>query len=262
MSDGAWSDLSTRLISAAIMALVGLVVVWAGGLVFQTAIAAVCGIMIWELVRMIETDWRVMAVQLAALGGAAVFVTGFVPAFYVFPILAAAALVGFSQLGRFNLLYLVYALAVLLAGYEMIVIREAGGAVWLVWLICVVIASDVAGYFAGRLIGGPKFWPAVSPKKTWSGTVAGWGAAFVVGVAFWLIADVPSAVIVLSVLAAFAAQLGDLAESAIKRKVGVKDSSELIPGHGGVLDRFDAMLGASVFLLLVSWLTPFPMVTS
>jgi phosphatidate cytidylyltransferase len=113
----------------------------------------------------------------------------------------------------------------------------------------IVIASDVLGYFAGRIIGGPRFWPAVSPKKTWSGTVAGWAGAALVGLWFVAMAGQGPWLIAFSALTALAAQMGDIAESAIKRRAGVKDSSSLIPGHGGVLDRLDALIGAAVFVL-------------
>jgi phosphatidate cytidylyltransferase len=125
--------------------------------------------------------------------------------------------------------------------------------------VAVVVASDVLGYFAGRMLGGPKFWPQISPKKTWSGTVAGWiGAALVGGVtaqalgASWLLVPI-------SALVAFAGQLGDIAESWVKRRCGVKDASTLIPGHGGVLDRFDALIGAIVALILLGLALDLPL---
>ncbi|MBK5927578.1 hypothetical protein CCR87_09615 [Rhodobaculum claviforme] len=129
-------------------------------------------------------------------------------------------------------------------------LRDGLGFVWMGWLIAVVIASDVAGYFIGRVVGGPKFWPSVSPKKTWSGTVAGWIAAAGVGAAFAGPLGAGGALVALSVVVAAAGQGGDIAESALKRRAGVKDSSQLIPGHGGLADRFDAMLAAA----LVAWI--------
>ena len=119
-----------------------------------------------------------------------------------------------------------------------------------VWLIAVVVATDVAGCFVGKTIGGPKFWPRVSPKKTWSGTAGGWAAAACVGIAFATHAGFGFAFVVVSVLASMASQIGDIIESAVKRKFGVKDSSNLIPGHGGFLDRFDGMMGAALFVLI------------
>jgi phosphatidate cytidylyltransferase len=128
----------------------------------------------------------------------------------------------------------------------------------MLWLVGVVLASDVLGYFAGRLIGGPKFWPRISPKKTWAGTVAGWIGAALVGWAAMSPMGVGPGLIVLSVVLALAAQMGDIAESAIKRRAGVKDSSRLIPGHGGVMDRFDGMVGAALVLLLAGPLFALP----
>ena len=98
------------------------------------------------------------------------------------------------------------------------------------------------------MLGGPKFWPKVSPKKTWSGTIAGWIGAAAVGVLFASQGMVPWYYAVLSPLIALAGQFGDIAESWIKRRAGAKDSSSLIPGHGGVLDRFDALVGAVLAL--------------
>ena len=128
---------------------------------------------------------------------------------------------------------------------------------WLVpWLILVVVASDVAGYFAGRILGGPKFWPRVSPKKTWSGTIAGWLLAGAIGgyLGVFLGLGWHWNFALISAVLAFAGQMGDIAESAIKRHMSVKDSSNLIPGHGGVLDRFDGLIAVSAlaYLLILS----------
>jgi len=115
-----------------------------------------------------------------------------------------------------------------------------------------VVVSDVAGYFAGRSLGGPKFWPRIRPKKTWSGTIAGWVGAGIVGALFAGPTGAGLALMPVSILVGFAGQMGDISESAIKRLREVKDSSNLIPGHGGVLDRFDAMLGAAL-LVVILW---------
>jgi len=124
----------------------------------------------------------------------------------------------------------------------------------------VVVVTDIAGYFAGRIFGGPKFWPRFSPKKTWSGIVAGWIAAVGIGAIFLRISSAGIDLLWISALLAFASQLGDIGESAIKRMSGVKDSSSLIPGHGGLMDRFDGLLGAALFMLLVAQLTDVPSV--
>lgn len=124
-----------------------------------------------------------------------------------------------------------------------------------VWLVLVVVATDVGGYFAGRLIGGPKLAPKVSPKKTWSGLIGGVAlAGFVGGMFSWSTTGTyAEEVVTVSVLAAFVAQAGDIAESALKRRFGVKDSSGLIPGHGGALDRLDGLMAATLVAAAVTF---------
>ena len=150
------------------------------------------------------------------------------------------------------------AVAIMVAGHGLFVLRDESGTPAILWLIGVVIASDVMGYFAGRLLGGPKFWPGVSPKKTWSGTVAGWLGAALVGLGFVLAGYGTWWLVAISPFLALAGQMGDIAESWIKRRTGVKDSSSLIPGHGGLMDRFDALVGAMVFVMVLTRVVPLP----
>ena len=184
------------------------------------------------------------------LTSAAVLLSYHVPPLYTLPVVVAPALVGMGQMSRSKILYGLFAVWIVGAGLGFISIRENFGFGWMVWLIAVVVATDVAGYFVGKTIGGPKFWPRVSPKKTWSGTAGGWAAAACVGMAFATHAGFGFAFVIVSVLASMASQIGDIIESAVKRKFGVKDSSNLIPGHGGFLDRFDGMMGAALFVLI------------
>jgi phosphatidate cytidylyltransferase len=151
------------------------------------------------------------------------------------------------------------ALGIMLAGYGLLVLREGQGTATILWLVLVVVASDLAGYFAGRILGGPKFWPAISPRKTWSGTVAGWVAAMLVGLAFVLAGKAGPGLLLLSAAVAFAGQMGDIGESLIKRRCGVKDASRLIPGHGGVMDRFDSLTAAVVAVMLLGLVLPLPL---
>ena len=130
---------------------------------------------------------------------------------------------------------------------------DALGFVAMIFLFAVVWATDVAAYFAGRILGGPKLWPAISPNKTWSGAVAGAVAGTAAG---WAVAAVggigPIApILAVGFLLSVAAQLGDLFESALKRRFGVKDASHAIPGHGGLMDRLDGFLAAAVAAALV-----------
>ncbi|WP_422065223.1 phosphatidate cytidylyltransferase [Shimia sp.] len=243
---GKWGDLPARLGSALVMLLVGGVAIWHGGILFHELVVLICAGMIWELTRMMNGGEMRHAVFVAVLAGAAMLSTHFIPGRAIAPVLAAVALAGMGQIKKDRLIYVAYAVGLMFASYGLIVLRDVRGAYWLVWLVSVVVATDVAGYFAGRLIGGPKFWVKVSPKKTWAGTIAGWIAAGAVGIAFG-----GTALIVISVLTSFASQMGDAAESALKRRAGIKDSSNLIPGHGGLLDRFDAMMGAALLVLLL-----------
>jgi phosphatidate cytidylyltransferase len=253
-----WSDLAVRLSSGAVMVLVGLWGVWAGGHVFHVLVALICGLMVWELTRMLRPEDAGSAVQLGLLAGAATGLAIYLPVGFALPILLAPALVGFGQLKAYRAIFLLFTVMVVLAGFGMMSVRDDLGFVWMLWLVLVVVATDVVGYFAGRLIGGPKFWPRVSPKKTWAGTAFGWVGAALVGAYFMRTTGVGSQLIGVSVAVSMASQIGDIAESAMKRRVGVKDSSNLIPGHGGLLDRFDGMLGASVFLLIVGPLLGLP----
>ena len=127
------------------------------------------------------------------------------------------------------------------------------GFIALIWLFAIIWTADIAAYFVGRAVGGPKLWPAVSPNKTWSGAIGGTIGGLAAGAAIIAAAGLSlrpaHAVVMLAVV--IAAQLGDLLESAIKRRFGVKDSGRLIPGHGGLMDRCDSLIVASAVALLI-----------
>jgi phosphatidate cytidylyltransferase len=145
-----------------------------------------------------------------------------------------------------------------IAGIALIELRHdnQAGRANVLFLFLVVWASDIGAYMAGRMLGGPKLWPAVSPNKTWSGAAGGLVAALLIGLGVALAFD-PGArvlpVLAVAALLGVASQSGDLLESAIKRHFHVKDSSHLIPGHGGLLDRLDGLLAAAPVAALVSF---------
>lgn len=121
------------------------------------------------------------------------------------------------------------------------------------WLFATVWGTDIFAYFGGRLIGGPKLWPQVSPSKTWAGTLCGVFAGALIGVAIGTLGleGAPAApVFALGLAAALVAQTGDILKSTVKRRFGAKDSSTLIPGHGGFMDRLDGFIAAAAFLAL------------
>lgn len=248
-----WADLKVRVISAMVLIVLAAFEIYEGGTFFMVAIVLVVGAMIWELAGMTAAGHGPLRLLLAAIAaGALVLWATVVPPPAGFALLALPSLALLVTPRRDRVLLAIYALAIMVAGTGFLALRDQGPGFFL-WLVLVVVVSDTMGYFAGRLLGGPKFWPRISPKKTWSGTVAGWLGAGVVGVIFAM-NGLPWAMAVLSPLIAFAGQMGDTAESWIKRRAGVKDSSGLIPGHGGVLDRFDALVGAMLALQGITFL--------
>jgi phosphatidate cytidylyltransferase len=124
---------------------------------------------------------------------------------------------------------------------------QTGGFVALMLILLVVWVTDIGGYFAGRSIGGPKLWSRVSPKKTWAGAIGGFAASLAVAGGFVALGlGRTGPLLLLGAVLSTASQLGDLFESAVKRRFGVKDSSHIIPGHGGLLDRLDGFVAAVV----------------
>lgn len=251
MSDNPrWEDLRVRLMSGIGLVAVGVAGVAAGGVWFQMLTVLVTAVMVWELWMMIEPQRPVPGMLLAA--GTASVLSGLFAEPDIMAFALAPAALGALALKRERVTFALFALAIIFAGWELVIFRFAYGMTWILWLITVVVVTDVAGYFAGRVFGGPKFWPKVSPKKTWSGTIAGWFGAAMVGVIFMVLTGEGVFLILASILISFASQMGDIAESALKRRMQVKDSSTLIPGHGGLFDRFDGLLGASLAMLLVA----------
>lgn len=251
---GNWEDLKVRLMSGAVMAVIGIAAIIAGGVWFQMLAVFVTAVMVWECWTMIRgaspTSGMLLAAAVSSILSAQVFGGAlnyqFLGLFLVVPILGAIIL------KRERITFFIFAFALQIAGYGLVHFRIEFGFTWLLWLVSIVVVTDIAGYFAGKSLGGPKFWPAVSPKKTWSGTIGGWVGAALVGVIFTMFTNAGWTIILLSIVISFAGQMGDIAESALKRRQGVKESSTLIPGHGGLFDRFDALLGASLFMLLIA----------
>lgn len=241
-----WHDLAPRVVTGVSLLAVGAAAIWAGGVAFAVVIGLSLGLMYWELAGMLEPRERTGAYLLIPLGLAGVIL----PSPFGWPALIVALIWGAVITGQNRWRFVGVGLVMSLGALGLLGLRDGGGAVWVLWVVLVVVATDVAGYFAGRYFGGPLFWPRVSPKKTWAGTSSGWVAAAIVGFVFAANTVAGPWIIALSVLVSLASQAGDLAESALKRQAGVKDSSNLLPGHGGVMDRFDGMLGAALFLLL------------
>ena len=254
-----FADLKLRVFSALVLAVVAGVAIWFGGMVFLVLLSLVGGIMIWELARMLSPKLDpAKLILLGLIGAAAVFRVGFDNHVCALAALVLAPVLGMVLLPKDRGLFVGYASFILFAVAGLFWLRDGEGLVWAIWLIAVVIASDVGGYFFGRILGGPKILPVISPKKTWSGTLGGWLLAALIGFIFANYLGANAVLVVLSVLTAIAAQIGDVVESAIKRHTGIKDSSNLIPGHGGFLDRFDALIAASLFVAVITYFPGLP----
>ncbi|PJI91952.1 phosphatidate cytidylyltransferase [Yoonia maricola] len=247
-----WDDLTVRLISSGAMVFVGAIGVILGGVWFQMLAVFVTAVMVWELWMMIRPDEPTKGMLLTALVASVMSGQLAGGSLWGMVLFLVVPVIGASQLKTEIKTFFIFALGIQLAGWGLVHFRMDYGFFWLLWLMSVVIVTDIFGYFAGKALGGPKFWPKISPKKTWSGTVAGWIGAALVGFLFTLFTNAGLWIILISMVLSFAGQMGDIAESALKRRMGVKDSSTLIPGHGGLFDRFDALLGASLFLIVVA----------
>ncbi|QPH53991.1 phosphatidate cytidylyltransferase [Pontivivens ytuae] len=249
------------MISAAVLGGVALVVFLFGGLWSATLLAIGTAAMIWEWREMVVgkgQGLRLRALPMVLAGPAGVLAAGLASPAVGFAVLLV--LLGAGVLAeRARLRFIVP--GVLYIGIAMICIEAMRndfrfGFLAVLWLVLVVIAVDVGGYFGGRIFGGPKLWPAVSPKKTWAGLIGSVLFAQITGFLFAILTPVPYAaeVALMSALVALIAIGGDLLESSAKRYFGVKDSSRLMPGHGGILDRLDGLMAAALFVAAVSFL--------
>ncbi len=249
---GRWDDLLVRVASGLVMAIVGALAIWLGGLTFKLLICVVVGVLVWELARMCGAE--TVSVALGVGAALALCATFLLPSWALIA-LCAVPFAALPWVRARRPAFVLFAIAIFMSGYGLISLRETQGLSWVIWLVLLVVATDVGGYFGGRILGGPKFWPSLSPKKTWAGIITGWSAAAVVSLIWPPASGMVLTLVALSVALSFVSQLGDIAESALKRRAGVKDSSGVIPGHGGLMDRFDSMLSASLGLFLVQGAT-------
>lgn len=250
------SDLVLRIASAVVLAPLAVAVAYLGGWPFAVFWTVAAIAMHCEWASMVG-DPRATIVMAA---GGGLFVIGLAVAVYVgvapavaVVLVAAAAMAMLASPGRrlWTATGVVYAGMVMIAPLVLRSDRSVGFAV-IVLLFAVVWATDIGGYFAGRLIGGPKLWPMVSPKKTWAGALGGAGGAVLaaLGVAYAVQAN-PLALAILALLLSAVSQAGDLFESAVKRRFGIKDAGHIIPGHGGVMDRLDGFVAAATLAAVI-----------
>ncbi|MBP0615449.1 phosphatidate cytidylyltransferase [Jiella mangrovi] len=256
-AEGSWSDLRSRLISAVVLGILVLLLVFAGGWGFRLLCCVTGFIVFDEWVRITRArrlrphftfGRRIFYFSLLA------FAFGFeLSAILIF--LAGTSFLVFIDRHERKADWLVGGL--LYAGaatFPPALLRgdDPSGLLSIAFLVTVVWATDIFAYFTGRSVGGPKLMPMVSPKKTISGALGGLAAAVILGCLFAYAAtgQVTPLIVGLAIILSVAGQAGDLYESFIKRRFGVKDSGRLIPGHGGLMDRIDAIIVAGT----VAWL--------
>lgn len=254
-------ELRLRILSGIVMAAVILAATWYGGILFRL-VAGLLAILIYyewsKITRLAETNptgnaWGWFAV--AVIAGNTIFgepsldlplLSGFTLTAALFPVLRGRNwwLVG----------GIVYAG---LSGVSLSAIRgdELTGFVSIIFIFAVVWSTDILAYFVGRAIGGPKLAPSISPGKTWSGAIGGAVAAIIGGGAVSLVyhGQISLLVLALALVLSIFSQIGDLFESFVKRRFQVKDSSHLIPGHGGFMDRVDGLVFACFTVFLIAF---------
>lgn len=259
------SDLAVRVLSAVCLGVPFIFAVYAGSPYFDGFVLVAAVLLAWEWFRLASPAeasgqrgfWFIGCVVVC------VIVAAFAPVWLALIAVVLAAGAVFVGLGRkgwltFGVPYLALPCVALLWLRHTEFDDGLDGRVVIFWLLAVVWASDVGAYFTGRLIGGPKLAPAISPNKTWAGFAGGaLAAALTGGVAISVIGAALERnslwlFVLVSVTVGICAQGGDLLESWLKRHFGVKDTSQLIPGHGGVLDRVDGLMTAAVLSALIA----------
>ena len=252
------SNLKLRLLSGAVLASVAFLLALAGPLPFALLILVCALVISWEWGRLVrgatfDLGFFVHAIAVAA----AIVLAGAGYAALAVAVLAIAAITLVPlYVGRGARLSALGVFYVGLPAVALLWLRsdEPFGFTAVLFVFAVVWSSDTAAYAAGRSIGGPKLWPRVSPNKTWAGLAGALTAGALAGGVFAILEPEAPAVrlVLLGIGLAFVAQAGDLAESALKRLFNLKDASDLIPGHGGFMDRMDSIVAAAVAAALLA----------
>jgi phosphatidate cytidylyltransferase len=251
-------NLLMRVIAALVLAPLALAIAYAGGWLWTVLVTlASIGLYVeWLMIVGASREARVVAAGVVALAIAGLCLAmGRIDAGSLALVvgLAGVALLS-SERRRWTAAGFLYAAAAEIASV-LVRLDQTKGFAALILILLVVWVTDIGGYFAGRGIGGPKLWPRVSPKKTWAGAVGGFAASLVVAAGFAALGlGKTGPILLLGAALSIASQLGDLFESAVKRRFGVKDSSQIIPGHGGLLDRLDGFVAAIVLAAIFGFL--------
>jgi phosphatidate cytidylyltransferase len=248
------SNLTLRILAGVVLAPLTIAAAYFGGWLWAAlATLATAGMYAEWLFVVQAIGPRVVAAGAAPLVVAGIALALGLPAKASLAI--AVGLVAIALVARVNrewaLAGSLYAAAALF-GAVLVRADPQSGFIALLFVLLIVWVTDIGGYFAGRSIGGPKLWVRVSPKKTWAGALGGFGGSLMVAAGFAALGFgrmLP--LLLLAAVLSIVSQLGDLFESAVKRRFGVKDSSNVIPGHGGLLDRLDGFVAAIVMAAVI-----------
>jgi len=254
------SGLLLRVLSALVMLPVAVFIILYGGIVYGLFVALLMVLILYEWNGICEGRAFNAAFVLQSVFGLLLvyslyYVVYFPPYIYLAPlVLLVAACLYFRIKLYFALLGMLYAL---LPALSLMVLRQNSDGWIVLWMMIIVWSMDTGAYFAGKNIGGPKMAPRISPNKTWAGLVGGAIMAVILGLgsAYYFNLGGNMAVIALVAgLLAIWSQIGDLAESALKRHFNVKDSGAIIPGHGGIMDRVDGVVFAAPAVVIFLYL--------
>jgi phosphatidate cytidylyltransferase len=242
--------------SALVLAPLAIATAYVGDWPFDVLWGAAAMVVLWEWTTLVaSSDWRPVLMAGAASLALALALAASGLSLAAIIVLAIGVLAVASLAPAERRMWIAGAVPYAGAlGLAPIVLRsdEQDGFLAVIFLFAVVWTTDIVAYFAGRAIGGPKLMPQVSPKKTWSGALAGTLAAAAAAVIFAEAATLAAfALAMLAVILSVFAQAGDLFESFLKRRFGAKDSSHLIPGHGGLMDRLDGFVAAGLVAALI-----------
>jgi phosphatidate cytidylyltransferase len=243
-------NLIMRVLAASVLAPAAIAIAYAGGWLWTALVTlAAIGLYVeWLMIVGLVHQKRVVAYGIIILlvAGYTIAVGRIADSSILLAIGLVAVALASPGWRHWTTAGLLYAFAAL---FGSIVVRldPVWGFTALMFVLLIVWVTDIGGYFAGRGIGGPKLWPRVSPKKTWAGAIGGFVLSLMIAAGFAALnLGKIGPLLLLAAVLSIASQLGDLFESAVKRRFSVKDSSQIIPGHGGLLDRLDGFVAAVV----------------
>jgi phosphatidate cytidylyltransferase len=253
------SNLLMRVVVALVLAPLALAIAYAGGWLWAVLVTlASIGLYVeWLTIVAAARETRVTAAGVVALAISGLCLAlGRIDAAFLALVVGVIGVALFASAERrlWAVGGFLYAAAAEIASV-LVRLDQIKGFAALILVLLVVWVTDIGGYFAGRGIGGPKLWPRVSPKKTWAGAIGGFAASLAVAGGFAMLdLGKTGPLLLFGAALSIASQLGDLFESAVKRRFGVKDSSHIIPGHGGLLDRLDGFVAAIVLAAIFGFL--------